>query len=65
MMTSKKMKNSPHKSEKTAWPRFLLNDIFKKKKGHLAAVALFYDLNRSTMHPRVAVSFPVTKTEMS
>lgn len=64
MMTSKKMKNSPHKSEKTAWPRFLLNDILKKK-GHLAAVALFYDLNRSTMHPRVAVSFPVTKTEMS
>lgn len=64
MMTSKKMKNSPHKSEKTAWPQLLLNDIFKKK-GHLAAVALFYDLNRSTMHPRVAVSFPVTKTEMS
>lgn len=63
MMTSKKMKNSPHKSEKTAWPQFLLNDILKK--GHLAAVAPFYDLNRSTIHPRVAVSFPVTKTQMS
>lgn len=42
MMTSKKMKNSPHKSEKTAWPQFLLNDILKKKRSPCCCCAVLW-----------------------